>query len=277
MPDTPALDHAAVFAGAVVCAMAGTVCSGLLLAPRLLWPERVTPPPDPPEIRADWAWPSLLAVPPLVILFQTVAWPLRWAGVPRTPWMAFGVAMGSGVAAVAVAWALLCRRTGKPAAALGLRWPHWKPHLLLMPLVGYPLGLSLMLLAILFEVGVLKRPLPSPQAALQLMRSLQDPALRAFAVVAVAVVAPVAEEILFRGVLFRGLRLRWGLLPAMLASAALFSAAHLDPGHALPLFALGMLLAFTVEETGSVWPGIVLHAMVNGIATLLAWKMPAAG
>lgn len=275
MPDAPVLDPALAATAALGCAMGGTVLFFCLRAPRLLWPDRVAPLPDPPAERPDWPWPWLLALPPLVVALQFVAYPLRFAGVRPTPWVALAISMGSGLATTGLAWALLCRRLGRPAASLGLRWPRWKPHVAWLPAFGYPFGLCAMLLAIVFEMAVLKRPLPSAQAAMKMMRAMEDPALRVFAVAAVAVVAPFAEEVLFRGVLFRGLRLRWGLVPAMLASAALFSAAHLDIGHALPIFVLGLVLAFLVEESGSVWPGIAMHAMVNGVATTLAWKLPA--
>ncbi|NUN50575.1 MAG: CPBP family intramembrane metalloprotease [Candidatus Brocadiae bacterium] len=249
----------------------------LLLAPRLLWPDRVRPEMPPAPQRPDWGWLPVLLVPPLIVGFQLVGYPIRWAGVPPSLWLSFALSIGSAAATVALAWWLLCRRPGKPVAALGLRLPRWRPHLVLLPLAAYPLSISLIILAVLFQVLALGQPLAPPQASVQAMRAIQDPALKALAVLAVAVVAPIAEEILFRGVLFRALRLRWGVFPAMLVSAAIFSAVHLDLLHALPIFMLGLVLAFITEESGSLIPGITLHALVNGITLWVTWSFPVPG
>ena len=265
----------ALFLAGIGVTVAG-VCLGLLLAPRWAWPDRVRGGPERPEERADWKWPWLAALPPLIVVLQLVGYPLKWAGVPPTLWLAFGVSIGSGVASVALAWLSLCVRPGKPVSALGLRLPHWKPHLVLLPVLAYPLGLSLMCLAILFQLSVLKQPLPPPQASMKAIRAIMDPALRILTIVAITVAAPIAEEILFRGVLFRGLRHRWGFAAAMLVSAAVFSLAHLDLEHAGPIFMLGLVLAFVTAESESLYPGMVLHAMVNGVAVWAAWKFPTA-
>ncbi|MBI2922129.1 MAG: CPBP family intramembrane metalloprotease [Planctomycetes bacterium] len=261
---------------AAICGVVGGVCLVLLLAPRWAWPDRVRGVPERPEEAADWKWPWLVGLPPLIVALQLVGFPLKWAGVRPTLWLAFGVSIGSGLVCVLLAWQMLCRRLRKPASALGLRMPHWKPHLVLLPVLGYPLGLSLMFLAILFQIAVLKQPLPPPQDSMKAIRAITDPALRILAIVAVTVAAPVAEEILFRGVLFRGLRFRWGFVPAMVVSAAVFSLAHLDLDHAGAIFMLGLVLAFVTAESESLYPGMVLHAIVNSVAVWAAWKFPMA-
>lgn len=271
---SPAFDPALAAGIAIAAGIIGSIFAVLLVAPRLAWPDRLRPAPEPPRESADWSWAATLVLPFLIIVLQLVAFPLRWAGVPRSLWLAFGVSTGSGVLSVFLAWLLLCRRRGRPARALGWKLPDWRPHVLLLPLLAYPVALALMVLAVLFQIFVLHQPVPPPQAAVRALRAVTSPALRTLAVAAVAVVAPFAEETLFRGVLFRGLSFRWGFLPAMLVSAALFSAAHMDLEHALPIFMLGLLLAFLAREARSIVPGMFLHAMVNGGSILLAWKLP---
>ncbi|MCE9581147.1 MAG: CPBP family intramembrane metalloprotease [Planctomycetes bacterium] len=263
---------AAVLAGLCV-GIAGIAVAGIL-APRFLWPGTVRRIPETPADLPDWRWPWLVVVPPTVVLFKLVAFPLLWMGVSPSLWLAFAVSSASGLVSGILAWWVLCRRLGKPASALGLKLPSWKPHLALLPILGYPLGFSMIILAGLFQIFVLKQPVPSPQLVMKALKGITDPKLRMFAVFAIAVVAPIAEEILFRGVLFRALRHRWGFVAGMVVSAACFSAMHRDLDHFLAIFLLGMVLAFLAEESKSIFPGMCLHAMVNGGAVWLVWNLP---
>jgi membrane protease YdiL (CAAX protease family) len=77
------------------------------------------------------------------------------------------------------------------------------------------------------------------------------------------VIAPISEEIIFRGFTFRWLRGRLPLWGAVLVSAVLFSAAHAgwaEPALFLPVFLGGVLLAYVYAKSGSVWPGVMIHA-----------------
>lgn len=83
------------------------------------------------------------------------------------------------------------------------------------------------------------------------------------AAVRVCVLAPLAEEFVFRGVLLALLRPcgRW----AVPVQAALFAALHASPAAAGYAFAMGLVLGWAAEQSGSLWPGVVLHTMNNGI------------
>ena len=82
--------------------------------------------------------------------------------------------------------------------------------------------------------------------------------------------APLFEEIFFRGFLFRGFANSWGWGWGAAASAAVFGIAHLQLDVFVPLFALGLGLAWVYHRTGSLWTSISLHALFNGIS-VLAW------
>ncbi len=86
-----------------------------------------------------------------------------------------------------------------------------------------------------------------------------------------AIVAPFVEETFFRGFLFQGFRERYGWVNAMLLSSAIFAAAHLDLVALLPTFILGCLLAYMYQRSNSVWPGIILHFLVNSFGLLGAY------
>ncbi|HRC44587.1 MAG TPA: CPBP family intramembrane metalloprotease, partial [Nitrospira sp.] len=81
--------------------------------------------------------------------------------------------------------------------------------------------------------------------------------------------APVFEELAFRGLLFGVFRRRfqWGV--AAMLSAALFALAH---GYGLigflSVFWSGLIWAWAYERTGSLWPGMIGHAINNLLVCL---------
>jgi CAAX protease family protein len=81
-------------------------------------------------------------------------------------------------------------------------------------------------------------------------------------------VAPFCEELFFRGFLFGGLLHQMSFWPAALLSAFLFALAHGDVGSFIVLFIFGVVLAFVRWRTGSIWPGIVIHAANNATAAV---------
>lgn len=87
-----------------------------------------------------------------------------------------------------------------------------------------------------------------------------------------AVVAPVCEEILFRGFLFNGLRARMGVWGAAIVSSLIFGGLHDYSWFGMATIALfGMLTCWVFVRTGSLWPGILLHALSNFVITLGTW------
>jgi ABC-2 type transport system permease protein/sodium transport system permease protein len=100
-------------------------------------------------------------------------------------------------------------------------------------------------------------------------------------VLALAVIPAVLEELFFRGYLFSALlkgRMRPGVV--VFATAALFALFHLFlPGavavERLPVaFLLGLVLGWVAWRTGSVVPGILLHAAHNATLVLLSYYEP---
>jgi membrane protease YdiL (CAAX protease family) len=93
----------------------------------------------------------------------------------------------------------------------------------------------------------------------------------AVAIPLVCLIAPVSEETIFRGFIYGWLRRRLPILPAVVISAAVFSSAHLVLVLALPLFAVGVILALLYEYSDSLLPGAIVHALFNlvGIIAIL--------
>lgn len=86
-----------------------------------------------------------------------------------------------------------------------------------------------------------------------------------------ALLAPLIEEIFFRGFLFQGFRARYGWVSGMLLSSGIFAVAHLDPVSLIPTFILGCVLAYLYHRSNSVWPGVILHVMVNSFGLCAAY------
>lgn len=94
----------------------------------------------------------------------------------------------------------------------------------------------------------------------------RTPADIAVATVAVVVVGPLAEEVVFRGLVHRVFSRTWGAWPAIAVSALLFGLVHGEPWYLLGLIAVGALLGFVWEATGSLTCCWLAHAVHNGIS-----------
>ncbi len=86
---------------------------------------------------------------------------------------------------------------------------------------------------------------------------------------AAVIVAPFCEEIFFRSFVFMGLLREMPLGVSVILSALIFAVAHGDPGSFVVLFMIGLALAFLRWRTQSIWPGMVLHMLNNGISAIL--------
>ena len=88
--------------------------------------------------------------------------------------------------------------------------------------------------------------------------------------VAIVVIgAPFVEEAMFRGFLLTAFaQTRLGFWGASVATSGLWAVIH---GYAssmsVGLFIFGLLLSLLVRRTGSIWVGVILHALWNGVVT----------
>jgi ABC-2 type transport system permease protein/sodium transport system permease protein len=91
-----------------------------------------------------------------------------------------------------------------------------------------------------------------------------------------AVVPALCEEFFFRGYLFSAFRRKFSPLATILITALLFGSFHvvvsslLAVERFLPSTFLGLILGWVCWRTGSVLPGMLLHACHNGLLLLLA-------
>jgi sodium transport system permease protein len=127
--------------------------------------------------------------------------------------------------------------------------------------------------------GLLIRLLPPPESLVRALEQLLlldgKPAPVWIVWLVVALTPALCEELFFRGLVLSGLR-PLGLWPALLTCALLFGLAHSSVYRLLPTFFIGLLLSWLVWRTGSIWTGIVAHALNNGIAATLVYHKPLA-
>jgi len=87
--------------------------------------------------------------------------------------------------------------------------------------------------------------------------------------VVIAIVAPIVEELTFRGLGYSLLE-PFGRWFAIVAIGVIFSAQHGLVQGFLELMLFGSALAWLRSQTRSVYPGMVLHSLFNGIALVVA-------
>lgn len=101
------------------------------------------------------------------------------------------------------------------------------------------------------------------------------------AVAGAAGVSVLCEELLFRGLILREFAWRTGFWRANAAQAVLFAAAHWPNwlwvrgvgvfvvSETLWVFALGLFFGWLVRLTGSLWPAVAAHLLVNVLLGML--------
>ena len=89
------------------------------------------------------------------------------------------------------------------------------------------------------------------------------------------ILAPLIEETFFRGFVFSGLQQKYSWKVAALISSFLFAVAHMQLVALIPTFLMGLVLAYLYQRSKSIWPGIILHLIVNsfafGMIYLMSW------
>jgi membrane protease YdiL (CAAX protease family) len=90
----------------------------------------------------------------------------------------------------------------------------------------------------------------------------------------IAIAPGFVEELFFRGYMQRRLLDRWSPAVVLPLVAVLFAASHGTPVWALAVLPIALWFGVLAWRTGSLWPGILCHAFVNGSVNL--WRVGAA-
>ncbi len=83
----------------------------------------------------------------------------------------------------------------------------------------------------------------------------------------------MVEEIRFRGWLYGKLRVRMSALPAILITSVLFGIMHGQMNVGVVVFAMSVAMCISRVLTGTIWAGILIHMIKNGIAFYFLFRM----
>lgn len=120
-------------------------------------------------------------------------------------------------------------------------------------------------------------PLPEAVLAERAARLTPHSPAHALAIVAVvAVLGPCMEEFFFRGALFGALRRGHGKVQTIAVVSLCFALGHLDLRLLFPLFVAALVIGAVRELSGSIWPGLAVHAAFNSatLAVVFVGKAP---
>ena len=124
-------------------------------------------------------------------------------------------------------------------------------------------GVLIVLVIVAHALGY--EPPPHPLVEVFLEEEKRAPGLVIYSIVLASLIGPVFEEIFFRGFCYPIFKSRWGVGWAMVLSAAFFALIHHNQFAFIPIFILGLGLAFLYEKRGNLVAPIALHVFHNSI------------
>lgn len=132
---------------------------------------------------------------------------------------------------------------------------------ILIPIFSYPIGLffNYITMIIISMVGELQpSPLPIPETTGMFIAGL----------FLFAITPGICEEIMFRGVMLSSYE-KIGMKKAIVITGLLFGLFHFDIQNFLGPAFLGMLFAYMVYKTGSIYTSMIAHTVNNSIALII--------
>ncbi len=144
---------------------------------------------------------------------------------------------------------------------LRLRWPGWRPMALsvVLAMCAWLVGLTI---SVILSLVLGYSPPTSPDSY------PQTPGAALLLLVATTVAAPICEEIMFRGYVQRAYE-RWGTPAGILIGSLIFCLYHLRFLGLLGLVPIALLLGVAAWRSGSLFPGMMLHAVYNGMVCVV--------
>ena len=206
---------------------------------------------------------SLAFVAFIGLLYFYLGTPLRALGMERgllaAQWLL--------LALPAVLFALLGPFRPRPTLALRPPAPRALLAAALIMVGGIPIGWLLGYLQGLF--------LDIPEEFLEMFQNLltaDSPGRFAWLILLIAITPAICEELVFRGVLLQGLSREMSMAKAVVGSALVFGIFHLSFETVirfLPTAWLGLLMAFVVWHTRSLFASMLMHFLNNATAVVL--------
>ncbi|MBL7085186.1 MAG: CPBP family intramembrane metalloprotease [Candidatus Omnitrophica bacterium] len=106
---------------------------------------------------------------------------------------------------------------------------------------------------------------PPQHTLFNLFLQEREPWILIYSTIMVVILGPIVEEAFFRGFAYNAIKRKWGTSKAALLTAVVFAGLHGTLIGFLPIMALGLLLVYMYEKTGSLVSSITIHILHNGI------------
>ena len=184
-----------------------------------------------------------------------------------TPTMLLAAMVSTEISLLLVLWIRIIRPGVISWRDMGLTTAHLGQRLLIGIATGFAIFVGAGIIEfILSQLGI-------QQTQISQFEPVKNASLLEFVLLllAGAVLAPFVEEMFFRGYIFKGVTVQKGLVQGYLSSALIFAAAHGNVQAALPIFVIGLILAYVFRHTESVIPTMIGHAINNGIAFIVLY------
>ena len=182
------------------------------------------------------------------------------------------------IAGIAVIFYFVFLKYRQSASAIGLSRVSLKKAVLTAG-IGYaaflPILIAIMML-IFFFVNIIKYE-PPVQPIVEVFILEKRASVLWISTLFAAIFGPVAEEIFFRGFLYPAAKKKWGIFAAIMGTSFIFSLLHSHLVGFLPIMALGVLLTYLYEKTGSLLVPITVHVMHNVGMVILVFMTRAIG
>ncbi len=135
-------------------------------------------------------------------------------------------------------------------------------YLAFLPILAFIL-LTVIIVAILFNYY------PPEQTLIKLFLQEKSIWFLIYSIIMVVIIGPIFEEVFFRGFSYNAIKRKWGAQTAMVLTALVFASLHGNLIGFFPIMALGLLLAYMYEKTGSLVSPITIHILHNAMMIAL--------
>lgn len=121
----------------------------------------------------------------------------------------------------------------------------------------------IIILAITAVIINVTKYVPERQAMVELFLKEKDIVFLTYSSLFAAIFGPVIEELFFRAFMYSAFKKYMGIFWSMVLTAAIFAALHTHIVGFFPIMALGILLAYLYEKTGTLVSSITVHVIHN--------------
>jgi membrane protease YdiL (CAAX protease family) len=129
-------------------------------------------------------------------------------------------------------------------------------YLAVVPVLAIILAVTALLISLFKYV-------PEKQPVVELFMKEKNTMFLFYTSLFTAIVGPFIEELFFRGFMYNALKKFTGIFWATMLTAAVFAALHTNVIGFFPILALGIVLAYLYEKTGSLVSSITVHMIHN--------------